>query len=82
MPTRPRRAKGGIDSSPNPHFGQDFRDLYISAHLPILTDGGMDFKIGRMNTIMAITGSWPLIGRFIPAIISSSIRRTVPSPAG
>ena len=49
-------AKGGIDSSPNPHFGQDFRDLYLSAHLPILTDGGMDFKIGRMNTIIGYNG--------------------------
>ncbi len=48
--------KGGIDSSPNPHFGQDFRDLYLSAHLPILTDGGMDFKIGRMNTIIGYNG--------------------------
>jgi hypothetical protein len=48
--------KGGIDSSPNPHFGQDFRDLYISAHLPILTDGGVDFRIGRMNTIIGYNG--------------------------
>jgi hypothetical protein len=48
--------KGGIDSSPNPHFGQDFRDLYLSAHLPILTDGGVDFKIGRMNTIIGYNG--------------------------
>jgi Putative beta-barrel porin-2, OmpL-like. bbp2 len=49
-------AKGGIDSSPNPHFGQDFRDLYLSAHFPILTEGGMDFKIGRMNTIIGYNG--------------------------
>ena len=49
-------AKGGIGSWPNPHFGQDFRDLYLSAHLPILTDGGMDFKIGRMNTIIGYNG--------------------------
>jgi hypothetical protein len=48
--------KGGIDSSPNPHFGQDFRDLYLSAHLPIFTEGGMDFRIGRMNTIIGYNG--------------------------
>ena len=50
-------AKGGIGyPAGNPHFGQDFRDLYLSAHLPILTDGGMDFKIGRMNTIIGYNG--------------------------
>jgi hypothetical protein len=50
-------AKGGIGSPPgNPHFGQDFRDLYLSAHLPILTEGGMDLKIGRMNTIIGYNG--------------------------
>jgi Putative beta-barrel porin-2, OmpL-like. bbp2 len=48
--------KGGIDSSPNPHFGQDFRDLYLSAHLPVLTENGVDFKIGRMNTIIGYNG--------------------------
>ena len=50
-------AKGGIGWPPgNPHFGQDFRDLYLSAHLPILTDGGVDVKIGRMNTIIGYNG--------------------------
>jgi hypothetical protein len=49
--------KGGIGYPPtNPHFGQDFRDLYLSAHLPVITDGGMDFKIGRMNTIIGYNG--------------------------
>jgi hypothetical protein len=48
--------KGGIGSHADPHFGQDFRDLYLSAHLPILTDGGMDFRIGRMNTIIGYNG--------------------------
>lgn len=48
---------GGIDSPPgNPRFGQDFRDLYLTAHLPILTDGGMDVKFGRMNTIIGYNG--------------------------
>jgi hypothetical protein len=50
-------AKGGIGyPAGNPHFGQDFRDLYLSAHLPIITDGGVDFKIGRMNTIIGYNG--------------------------
>jgi Putative beta-barrel porin-2, OmpL-like. bbp2 len=50
-------AKGGIGSPPsNAHFGQDFRDLYLSAHLPILTEGGMDVKVGRMNTIIGYNG--------------------------
>ncbi len=50
-------AKGGIGFPPgNPHFGQDFRDLYLSAHLPILTDGGIDVKVGRMNTIIGYNG--------------------------
>jgi Putative beta-barrel porin-2, OmpL-like. bbp2 len=50
-------AKGGIGFPPNnPYFGQDFRDLYLSAHLPIITDGGVDFKIGRMNTIIGYNG--------------------------
>jgi Putative beta-barrel porin-2, OmpL-like. bbp2 len=49
--------KGGIAFPPgNSHFGQDFRDLYISAHLPILTEGGVDVKAGRMNTIIGYNG--------------------------
>ena len=49
--------KGGIGSPvQNSHFGQDFRDLYISAHLPILTEGGMDVKFGRMNSIIGYNG--------------------------
>ena len=49
--------KGGIDDPPNnPRFGQDFRDLDITAHLPIITEGGMDIKVGRMNTIIGYNG--------------------------
>jgi hypothetical protein len=49
--------KGGIDDPPgNPRFSQDFRDLYLSAHLPILTEGGMNVKVGRMNTIIGWNG--------------------------
>jgi hypothetical protein len=49
--------KGGIGSTvASNRFSHDFRDLYLSGHLPILTDGGMDFKIGRMNTIIGYNG--------------------------
>jgi hypothetical protein len=48
--------KGGIGAFPNAHFGQDFRDLYLSAHFPIITDRGVDFQIGRMNTIIGYNG--------------------------
>lgn len=48
---------GGIGGrSPNSHFSQDFRDLYISAHLPVITEGGVDVKVGRMNTIIGYNG--------------------------
>ncbi len=50
-------AKGGIGFPVgNAHFGQDFRDLYLSAHLPILTEGGVDVKAGRMNSIIGYNG--------------------------
>lgn len=49
--------KGGIGYPVgNPRFGHDFRDLYLSAHLPFLTEGGVDLKIGRMNTIIGYNG--------------------------
>ena len=48
---------GGIDDPPgNDRFSQDFRDLNLSAHLPIITEGGMDVKVGRMNTIIGYNG--------------------------
>ncbi|WP_169980526.1 outer membrane beta-barrel protein [Tautonia rosea] len=48
---------GGIGGrNPDPRFSQDFRDLYLSFHLPILTERGLDFKIGRMNTIIGYNG--------------------------
>jgi hypothetical protein len=50
--------KGGIDDPPgNPRFSQDFRQLYVSAHLPILTEGGVDVKAGRMGTICGYNGA-------------------------
>jgi len=49
--------KGGIgDPVENPRFGQDLRDAYLSVHLPILTEGGMNVKVGRMNTIIGWNG--------------------------
>ncbi|MBN9520594.1 outer membrane beta-barrel protein, partial [bacterium] len=30
--------------------------LYLSAHLPILTEGGVNVKVGRMNTIIGYNG--------------------------
>jgi hypothetical protein len=48
---------GGIDDPPgNSRFGHDFRDLYVSAHLPILTERGVNVKVGRMNTIIGWNG--------------------------
>jgi len=48
---------GGLDSPPDSiRFSHDFRDLSLNAHLPILTEGGMDVKVGRMNTIIGSNG--------------------------
>src|SRR5207302_6738978 len=43
---------GSVEKHPDPRFGFDFRQLYLSAHLPILTDGGVDIKAGRMYTVI------------------------------
>lgn len=49
--------KGGIgDPVGNDRFSQDFRDLFVSAHLPIITERGMDVQVGRMNTIIGYNG--------------------------
>lgn len=42
---------GGIPAD-NPRFGLDFRQLYASAHLPVLTEGGVDLKVGRQYTLI------------------------------
>jgi hypothetical protein len=48
---------GGIDDPPgNQRFSHDFRDLFVSAHLPILTEGGVNVQVGRMNTIIGYNG--------------------------
>jgi hypothetical protein len=47
----------GLDDPPdNPRFSHDFRDLYLQAHLPVLTEGGMNLRVGRMNTIIGNNG--------------------------
>src|SRR5204863_4446875 len=45
------RPLGGIASSSST-FGYDFRNLYVSMHLPILTEGGLDVRAGRMGTVI------------------------------
>lgn len=43
----------GIGStSTDPRFGVDFRELYLAAHLAVLTEGGVDLKIGRQNSVI------------------------------
>jgi hypothetical protein len=37
----------GFGPSDNPRFSTDFRQAYFSVHVPILTDGGVDLKLGR-----------------------------------
>ena len=44
--------KGAIFAHPNPRFGFDFSDLNLTAHLPVLTEGGVDIKAGRQTTVI------------------------------
>jgi hypothetical protein len=41
----------------NPRFGVSFTDLNLTAHLPILTDGGVDIKAGRQTTVLGPMGA-------------------------
>jgi hypothetical protein len=43
---------GFIKVASTNRFGFDLRQLYASAHLPILTDGGVDIKAGRQNSVI------------------------------
>ena len=43
----------------NPRFGADFTDLNLTAHLPILTEGGVDVKAGRQTTVLGPMGALP-----------------------
>lgn len=40
----------GIGPSQTPRFGYDFRQAYFSLHAPILTERGVDLKLGRQYT--------------------------------
>src|SRR5207247_179374 len=42
-----------------PRFGSQWTDLNLTAHLPILTEGGVDIKAGRQTTILGPMGSLP-----------------------
>ena len=43
----------------NPRFGSQFTDLNLTAHLPILTEGGLDIKAGRQTTCLGPMGALP-----------------------
>ncbi len=43
----------------DPRFGAQFTDLNLTAHLPILTEGGVDIKAGRQTTILGPMGALP-----------------------
>ena len=42
------RPLNGFGPEDNPRFGTDFRQLFAAAHLPVLSDGGVDVKAGRI----------------------------------
>ncbi|MDB6017733.1 MAG: hypothetical protein JWR19_2222 [Pedosphaera sp.] len=42
---RPQNGFGPTD----PRFGTDFRQLYLSLHMPALSEGGVDLLLGRQN---------------------------------
>lgn len=43
----------------NPRFGAQWTDLNGTAHLPILTEGGVDVKAGRQTTVLGPMGALP-----------------------
>src|SRR5262249_19754996 len=43
----------------NPRFGVSFTALNATAHLPILTEGGVDIKAGRQTTVLGPMGALP-----------------------
>ena len=32
-----------------PRFGTDFRQVFLSLHIPIIAKGGLDLQLGRQN---------------------------------
>jgi Putative beta-barrel porin-2, OmpL-like. bbp2 len=49
---------GGWNNT-DPRFGTSFTDLNVTFHLPILTDGGVDVKVGRQTTCLGPMGALP-----------------------
>jgi hypothetical protein len=49
----------GWYANTNPRFGTQFTDLNLTAHLPILTEGGVDIKAGRQTTVLGPMGAIP-----------------------
>jgi len=47
----------GWINNPDPRFSQMFTDLNLTAHLPILTDGGVDVKAGRQTSVLGPMGA-------------------------
>jgi hypothetical protein len=43
----------------DPRFGSQFTDLNLTAHLPILTEGGVDVKAGRQGTVLGSMSALP-----------------------
>lgn len=42
------RPLNGFGPDDNPRFGTDLRQAFLAAHLPLLTEGGLDLKAGRI----------------------------------
>ena len=38
----------------SPRFGTDFRQAFISLHMPVITKGGLDLQVGRQNVPIGI----------------------------
>jgi hypothetical protein len=47
----------GWYTNPDPRFSNMFTDLNLTAHLPILTDGGVDIKAGRQTSVLGPMGA-------------------------
>ena len=46
----------GWVTDPNTRFNQMFTDINLTAHLPILTEGGVDIKAGRQTSVLGPMG--------------------------
>jgi len=43
------RPQNGFGPRDDPHWGTDFRQIYLSLHMPVLSEGGVDLLLGRQN---------------------------------